>query len=260
MKRIPFFKLIALVLLSSAFLPSCKDQLGCVDPAALNYNPEATEASNDCSYPILSLKMTPIVDGEAFTLGETYTINGTAVRIDLLQFYMSEIGVGTIGSLETPEKYLLVKAGETDYEVGQVTAGTKLNLAFNVGIDSTTNHADPSTYEADDVLAPQNPPMHWNWDAGYQFIKIEGQVDTDNDGTLDGLLEMHIGKDLNLQRVELVSGALADIEDFEIPLQYDIAKFFEGIDISSASVTHTGDFPDLAKQVAENVKNAIAPQ
>lgn len=260
MTKISFLKLIALALLATAFLPSCKDEIGCIDPAALNYNPEASEASNDCSYPILSLKMTPNVDGQAFTLGETYTINGTAVRIDLFQFYVSELGVGNTGGLETSDKYLLVKASNTDYEIGQVTAGEKQVLAFNVGLDSTTNHVDPTTYDADDVLAPQNPTMHWNWDSGYQFIKIEGQVDTDADGIVDGLLEMHIGKDLNLQRIELFAGAQADMEDFEIALQYDIAKFFDGIDISGASVTHTGDFPDLAAQVAENTKNAIGIQ
>ncbi|MEL6844831.1 MAG: MbnP family protein [Bacteroidota bacterium] len=188
MNRIPVF-LIILAFASVALLPSCK-QVGCIDPAALNYDPEATEASDDCSYPILTLNMSPVIDGQAFTLGEKYTINGTTVRFDLFQYYVSKVGVGSMPDLEMPDTYLLIKVGETNYELGQVTIGHKHMLAFNIGVDSATNHADPTQYEASNVLAPQNPSMHWNWDAGYQFIKIEGQVDTDGDGTPDGLLNI----------------------------------------------------------------------
>ncbi|MEL7531176.1 MAG: MbnP family protein [Bacteroidota bacterium] len=259
MNRFSIFKLIALALLLSAVLPSCK-QAGCIDPAALNYDPEATEASDDCSYPFLSLKLMPNVDGQTFTLGETYTINGTAVRFDLFQFYVSQVGVGDMMDLETPDTYLLVKADQTDYELGQVTSGNKRMLAFNVGVDSATNHADPTAYDAENVLAPQNPTMHWNWDAGYQFIKIEGQVDTDGDGTVDGLLEMHIGKDSNLRRFMVEAHQEADAEDFVITVDYDIAKFFAGLDLSTESVTHTGDGPELATTVADNAITAFTVQ
>ncbi|MEM6344630.1 MAG: MbnP family protein [Bacteroidota bacterium] len=259
MKRLPIFKLIALAILFSAVLPSC-EKAGCIDPAALNYDPDATDASNDCTFPILSLKLMPNVDGQNFTLGETYTINGTAVRFDIFQFYVSQVGIGDMMDMEMPETYLLVKADETDYELGQVTAGHKHMLAFNVGVDSATNHADPTLYEASNVLAPQNPSMHWNWDAGYQFIKIEGQVDTDGDGAVDGLLEMHIGKDSNLRRFMVEAHQEADAEDFIITVDYDIAKFFTDVDLSTESVTHTGDGPELASKVADNAITAFTVQ
>ncbi|MEL7339226.1 MAG: MbnP family protein [Bacteroidota bacterium] len=256
MNRISFLPII-LALASLAILPSCK-QVGCIDPAALNYDPEATEASDDCSYPVLSLILKPVLDGQAFQLGETYTINGTAVRFDLFQYYVSKVGVGSMPDLEMPDTYLLVKASETAYELGEVTSGHKHMLAFNIGIDSVTNHADPTQYAADNVLAPQNPSMHWNWDAGYQFIKIEGQVDTDGDGTPDGLLEMHIGKDSNLRRFMVEAHQEAATEDFTIDVEYDIAKFFTDVDLATESVTHTGDGPELATKVADNAVTAFS--
>ena len=258
MKSTINFLFIIFVSFSLIMLNGCKET-GCTDPTALNYNPEAEKSSDDCTFPTLSLDMNFVVGSEDFSFGTTYMINGVATKFTIAQFYLSNVRVATNGEADVnPDTYLLVKADQPVYEVGQITAGHKHMLMYAVGIDSATNHADPTTYAADHPLAPQNPNMHWSWDNGYQFIKIEGQVDTDNDGTPDGLLEMHIGKDSNLRNIALEAHKESDTEDVMISVKVDMAKLFEGLDLATQSVTHTADEPVIAAKVIENVPNVFS--
>lgn len=252
-----FFSFSLLILLLST--QGCK-QSGCTDPFAIDYDPDATE-NTGCVYPVLSLHIHPVVGSEDFVPGNTYTINGVATKIDLAHFYFSNIRLGADDTFdENPDRYLLVKAGEMMYEVGQITAGNKQQLQFQVGVDSVANHSDPTTYAADHPLAPQSPSMHWNWDAGYRFFNIGGEVDTDNDGVPDGLLEYHIGKDSNLREIILTANKEANTEDTEIMITLDLAKLFEGIDLATESVSHTADEPEIASRLVGNVPSIFSIQ
>lgn len=259
MKRIAFILTMSLSLIALISLQGCKET-GCIDPNAINYNPDAVESSDECAYPQLSLQLMPKINGEDFQLGTVYTINGAKVKFTLFQFYVTQVGIGPVADLETPDTVFVVKADQQSYPVGIINAGTQQSLAFNLGVDSVTNHLDPTTYPAAHPLAPQNPVMHWSWDSGYIFIKIEGNVDTDDDGTVDEILELHIGKDSNLGRVMANLNKEADVEDFMISMTYDVEKFFTGIDLKTDRVTHTGDNPVLAAKVATNAPAAFTIQ
>lgn len=56
--------------------------------------------------------------------------------------------------------------------------GPMAYLRINIGLDSTTNHQDPTTLAQDHPL--NVPEMHWVWnpERGYIFVKFEGQIDT----------------------------------------------------------------------------------
>ncbi|MEM7657988.1 MAG: MbnP family protein [Bacteroidota bacterium] len=247
---------VSLSLLALLFAQGCR-QDGCTDPTAINYNPDATE-STDCTFPSLMLHFHPVVGDEDLTLGETYEINGVKARIDLASFYVSGISVGADGEFdENPDTYLLVKADQMMYDVGQITAGHKHMLRFRLGIDSLTNHADPTQYEDSNPLALQSPSMHWNWDAGYRFLNIGGEVDTDGDGEVDSLLEYHIGKDAFARMVMLEAHKEADSEQVMIDLQVDFAKLFEDIDLATQPISHTFDVPEVATKLMDNFVTAI---
>ncbi|MEO1447958.1 MAG: MbnP family protein [Bacteroidota bacterium] len=255
--RLPY--LLILVAFLGLILNGCKTT-GCTDPTAIDYDPDATE-SGDCVYPNLMLHFHPLVGGEDLNFDNTFTIGGVAVKFSVVQFYVSAAAVSGNGVAdENEDTYLLVKAGTMNYPVGQITAGSKESVRFSVGLDSTTNHADPTLYESDNPLALQSPSMHWSWDKGYQFIKIEGMVDTDNDGTPDAAMEFHIGKDSNLRTISLDISQSADMEMFMVNIDYDLAKLFDGIDLSTEYITHTGDFPALATKVIENVPGTFSIQ
>ena len=107
------------------------------------------------------------------------------------------------------------------------------------------------------MLAPQSPSMHWSWDAGYIFFRIDGMVDTDGDGTPDAGMEFHLGKDKYLTPLMIMAHSDADEANEMIDIELDVAKLFEGIDLSVDYVTHTGDFPALADQFAGNISGAF---
>jgi hypothetical protein len=235
----------------------CKKD-GCTDPNAINYDPEATE-SVDCTFPSLMLHFHPMVGDQDLVLGNTYEINGVQTRIDLANFYVSGVQVGESGSFDTnPETYLLVKADQMMYEIGEITAGHKHMLEFRLGLDSLTNHADPTLYEEGNPLAPQSPSMHWSWDSGYRFLNIGGEVDTDGDGTVDGLLEYHIGKDSFARMFSVEVEQEADAEQVTITLTVDFAQVLANIDLATESVSHTGDAPVVATKLMDNLVTAIS--
>lgn len=250
-------KSILVITFLALFLNSCK-QTGCTDPTAVNYDPEATESSNDCTFPFLTFDISPTVNGEALKLGNVYTINGKRVEINIAQFYISSIKVGTNGNFDESDTYLLVKGDQNLYEIGKITAGNKQALTFDVGVDQEANHADPTTYPAEHPLAFQVPSMHWSWDNGYQFIKMEGKVDLDGNDAPETPFEYHIGKDSNLQSIALEINQDMNAENVQINLKVDFAKFFDGVDLSNELVTHTGDGPILAEKIALNAQKAFS--
>jgi hypothetical protein len=249
---------VSLTLLALLFTQGCKEE-GCIDPNAINYNPDATE-STDCTYPSLRLHFHPVVGDQDLVLGETYEINGVQTKIDIANFYVSGIQVGSEGAYdENPDTYLLVKPTQMMYDVGPITAGEKSQLRFRLGIDSLTNHLDPTTYDSDHPLAPQSPSMHWSWDAGYRFLNIGGQVDTDGDGTVDEVLEYHIGKEQFARMFTLTVDQTVDSETFLLEMKVDFAKVMETLDLTTQNVSHTGDAPDVARILMDNFVSAITP-
>lgn len=167
----------------------------------------------------LSMHLHYKVGTEDFAYDQVYTIDGVAVKFTLAQFYVSGINImnddGEMHSFD--DLFLLAKPSQMDYALGTVPAsfGDHLHmLNFNVGVDSVTNsqtEADFTSRDANDPLAAQNPGMHWSWNSGYIFVKIEGEVDTDGDGTPDTAANWHIGKNSLLREVSLM--AHQDMED-----------------------------------------------
>lgn len=124
-----------------------------------------------------------------FDLANTYNDGaGRAVQFTAIKFYISNIGLVDDGGAEVasfPDTYLLLDAAtpEVSYTLGQVTGAHIHEAYFNLGLDSATNHADPTL-----AAAPLNDPnMHWAWNpaAGYKFLLVEGRVDDDGDGVVD---------------------------------------------------------------------------
>ncbi|MEO0899056.1 MAG: MbnP family protein [Bacteroidota bacterium] len=252
-------KLLTLIsTIALAILVQSCDNAGCLDQGALNYDPEATEDSGNCDFPELRLGMNINIGTEALVYNNVYTIGGVAVSFSNVSFYVSNPRVMTDGVGDQTGKYLLVKAGEAEYDLGEITAGHKHMLMFEVGVDSVTNHANPETYEMENPLSFQSPSMHWSWDNGYIFVRIDGMVDTNNDGTPDETMEFHIGKDSNLKTIAFEVHQEVDTKTELIELDVDVATFFNGIDLSTDYVTHTGDFPDLANAVVANITSMFS--
>lgn len=259
MKTVKF--LFSILLGLSLFsLQSC-DNAGCTDPASLSYDPEAAEDDGSCEYPTLKVNFTYKFGSEDLTKGNVYMANGTAVSFDAVQFYVAQPRVATDGTAELTDEIFFISFDNQSLQMPNLSIGHKHMLMFGLGVDSVTNRtiqpSDPDL-PTGAPLGPQSPTMHWGWDNGYIFFKIDGKVDTDGDDTPETGMELHIGKDINFKTVafEIHTDALEQL--VEANVKVDISKAFEGVDIKNDYVTHTGDNPALAKKVIENMVNAFS--
>ena len=204
-----------------------------------------------------------VVGDEAFNYGQDYNIGGTAVNFEFAQFYVHGITLKAEDGTETTfdDLYLLVSPEEEHYEVGEVKPGHYHMLSFNIGVaeaDNNQTEEDFTQRAADDPLALQSPePMHWNWNAGYIFVKINGTTDADGDGTPEERLEFHIGTNNMLRALSIESHTDLESGENEYELEFDIAKLFENIDLSTEYSCHTGDAPELAAKFADNIPSSF---
>jgi len=264
MKKLLILSLGALVF---TVFNSCNKKEGCMDPAALNFNPDA-EVDKGCLYTesyATEMHMHQYINGGELVAGNTYTINGTQVALDLVQFYVGNITLIDADGNETvaEDVYLLVKPDEEAYAIGNIPAGNYTAIRFDVGIDSATNHADPSQYALGDPLGAQSPSMHWGWSFGYIFIRIDGQADSDADGTPDpaGAFEMHAGEDHYLATIELpISLTIGDGQENIIHMEADWDTFFTGVDMVNDNTMHGSDNEPLANLLLDNTLNMFSTE
>lgn len=245
---------------------SCnKDKQGCTDPTATNYDPDAT---NDCCCEYSSgfateVHFHPYVGTEPMAEGGTYMFNGNAMRIDNARFYVSNMRAVDANGNETPMevKYLFVTPDPDEYEVGNLPAGDYAKIRFDVGIDSATNHADPSQWAVGDPLGPQSPSMQWGWTMGYIFLRLDGSIDTDGDGTPDDPVIIHLGTDPYLAHVEVdYPLTIGDGQENIFHMIADWSLLFSGLDILADHTTQVTDDPTLAGEIDANIPGMFYPE
>ena len=254
MKKISLFSLIIFLGATLSFMGCTKE--GCTDINALNYDAEAKDDDGKCTYPDILVGFDYKVGQDDFSYGTTYSINGVATSFSLLQFYVS--GVNMMGpdlNYDIEDSYALVKPDGGMYTIGKGKVTHTQTMTFNLGIDPATNsqsETDFASWAADHPLAAQSPNMHWNWLKGYIFLKLEGMVDTNNDGTPDSPLVAHCGTDDLMRTVGLEIHKEVDSETAMVHYHLDWAKLFTDIDIANDNITHTGDNIDLAVKIMDN--------
>ena len=203
-----------------------------------------------------------VVDGEAYDTSKVYTINGTAVKFTIANFYvggitfLSEEGVPT----KIEDKYLLVTPGSGMQEVGELATGHYHMAQFFIGVDPVANsqtEEDFTSRDASDPLSLQFPTMHWSWNNGYKFIRVDGKVDTDADGVPDAVMSFHLGNDDMLKNLEFIIHKDADPGQGDMHFEFDLAKALEGINLSQDYFTHVDDFPELATKFRDNLATAF---
>jgi len=228
--------------------------------AALVFTFSSCDKETDDTQVELQVRFTP--GGDLFDPATIYTINGTAVQFNTLRFYLSGIQLEDVaGNPVSTDAYILAQPNDPAYSLGGVPPQAYTAFNFNVGIDSATNHLDPTQYASSNPLAPQSPNMHWSWTSGYIFLRIDGIYDGDGDGTPDSGngFEVHLGADNFLSTLS-IPGSFGgdDSETLTLTLNYDPLALFTGIDFPTVNTTHTMDNMPMAMQVKANIPAAFA--
>lgn len=207
--------------------------------------------------PTLDLQMR--VGSETLTAGNIYDINGTALQVNVAQFYIGDIsltGAETVAS----EDFFVIGTALNNISLPETEVGS-YDLSFGVGVNAAINalpEEDFTTRPTGDPLGMQEPSMHWNWNAGYKFLRIDGNVDTDADGVPDQAVEYHLGNDAFYAILNSPNQVSLSEADASITLRFDLAALFSGADLSTGEVTHVGDNPDLADLMLANYTEAFS--
>lgn len=193
------------------------------------------------------------IGGEVLELGKVWQHPYGAFSVFRMQYYLSDIVLVHDGGQEKALKglYLLVNAEQPDYDLGEVEVGQIEGIRFNIGVDSSTNHADPALWPADHPLAYQDPSMHWGWTSGYRFMAFEGLFDYNKNGDPEKVWEFHAVGDKLLTPVSIsfpVGGAGQKVR-LEVRADYE-RLFNNGVHIDN--ILH-GD-GTLVQEMMENFK------
>lgn len=193
-------------------------------------------------------------DGD-FIYDQVYQVGGVNLTIQDFRYFLSNFVIEDDEDNEQATDIVVLMDASLDGSIdfGKLDHAHVHKLNLGLGLDDVTNHQDPTPADA-----PLNDAsMHWLWspEQGYKFIRIEGMVDPEGDGTYEAF-SIHAATD-ELYRTthwmihETADGAL------EANLTIDIYKFLQNVDFSQ-SLSGTHGASDLTNGIADDaVENAF---
>jgi len=265
MKNIISTKWLLLLLASVTLFTTGCNKDGCTDQNALNFDEKADNDDGSCEYAQGTIMMHwhAMWGEDPFEYSTDYTLDdGRVINFNVVRFYMSQFTLlSDNGETTIPEVYHQFTPGAEMYSLGNVNTGTYTGLRFVVGVDEETNLSDPTLWPSDHVLSIDYPTFdHWDWNKGYVFMKVEGNVDgsTPMTGTADSTLIYHVGTQNFARTVTIpTTVSLAEGGTSMYHIEIDVKDIFTGLDMGVDFDTHTGNNMPLATEVADNFANAI---
>ena len=175
----------------------------------------------------------------SYELASEYTDDfGHVFKLDRIRFLVSDLDVidDDNNVLATyPGVRLLVDADQpaNDFALGTLTASHAHQIRFTMGLDPQLNDADPDT-----CAAPlNNTTMHWGMapDEGFWFLVLEGRVDSDNSGVIDGpdaTFTYRCGTDALVRNGwAIMHTELPDGGEFTVETVVDVERLIGGVDV-----------------------------
>ena len=189
----------------------------------------------------------------AFNAQSTNDVSSTFM-FTRVQYYLSGISIIHDGGQETelPDIYALVNANaQSQIPLGSLDIQMVEGLKFFVGVDPATNHLDPASYDTGHPLAPQWPSMHWNWNAGYRFLALEGK----GGPALNQVFQLHGLGDQNYFETYIPVTATAVGGVLNVNLDADYSMSLKGINVDGGVIIH-GDY-GAARTSLQNMSSDV---
>jgi len=259
-------KTLMILMVASVALTSCSKD-GCIDPTALNYDPNAEQEDGSCVYVTQNLNFTfnSKLGAADFAFDTEALVNGRKVKFTQAQMYLSGFAFnGNSGQYTLTDPHLLLKADVSEYNLGNLPVGNYTTFSFSAGVDSASNHLDPAGFPSSSALSSNNPDhMHWGWDPGYIFFVLEGMVDTtaNKDGAANAPFIFHVGLDAFRVDMAFAKQVNSVADGITVEMDVDWLKLLDGTnmtgDVSTRS-THTSNNLGLASLMVSNVDGAFS--
>lgn len=209
--------------------------------------------------------------GETFMVNEVYDYNGTQIRIQTLQFYVSEMSLGSEDNdAEVDEIQFLdfndlttTTLAEEGIVVGSnnVPVGAYPGINMGIGVLPEYNVQKPDLFASTHPLS--NTATYWaDWNS-YIFLKLEGSMDTDGDGMFDDVnFVYHVGSDETYEGIEIDQNlSLTVDENMELTVLLDVEKLFvrDGsyLDIAASPMIHNINQLETGHYLMDNFSNAL---
>lgn len=174
-----------------------------------------------------------------------------------MEYYLSQFTIVHDGGQETNinNVYALVDASEsTIIDLGSHNVTSVEAIKFYIGVDSATNHLDPSSYIFTHPLAPQSPSMHWGWTSGYRFACLEGKGSSNYNQTI----ELHGLGDNNYKQATVSTSATAANNEVIIDIYADYTRALDNISVNGGAFEH--GFNGDALQLLSNLSKSVFQQ
>jgi hypothetical protein len=176
-----------------------EDRIGCLDPDATNYDLQADQACPDCcSYPTLSLRVSPLWDDNAVVTGSRYPYGTAGDSFTLVRFryYLGDLRLqGQSTELPDPLRpveletlvsgdtvtvtlngnYLLGTSAVTTTQIGSIRTGTVplTGLSGTYGLPDRYRTVIPFLAPSGDALRTQPGLLNFNDGQGYVQSRLE---------------------------------------------------------------------------------------
>lgn len=216
---------------------------------------------------ILRIQIQPVFGSADLSLDQTFTTSeGYKVQFTDIKCYFTSMKNGSnelfdaaLYDYRENGTLLIEKAGDPEL-FGEISGF--------LGVDSQYNHDDPSAFPNTNPLNISIAnDMHWDWNPGYIFVKLEGKVDTIPDAieNFDHFAVFHVGGDNILQTISLSSMNWQAISSgvYQSKWKLDLEKFLQNgsqtIDLKTEFSSHSSAGQEaLTLKVIQNFKDAIS--
>lgn len=250
MNKLVVVGLIGFVLLTSV---SCKEDPPVPDPVPVD---------------TVRIDVQPVFNGSELLLDSTYTtVEGHKVQFTDIKFYLEDVRNGAV-QLTDAMLFDYDARGTLLYD-GNGKAANFGSLSANLGVGANYNNSDPSAFPNDSWLnISKSNDMHWGWNPGYIFVKIEARADTiqDANDVFDHYVVMHAGLNENLQTISWsnLNWTSVGSNRHQVTLELNMSEFLQSglhtINLQSENSTHSAPGQEvLTTKVMENFKEALTP-
>ena len=192
-------------------------------------------------------------NGVPFEIGETLYEGDTAIKFELIHFYLSQIALGD----EVKESVIFINAQDSASMHYVLPLTKKVDqFSFGMGVDSINNIQDPTSFDSNHPLSSSNA-MYWSWATMYRFFKIDGRVNASGIlGADDQLLAWHTGKNA-LYRTKEINTTIRP--GAHLVLTFDLGTFYSGVRLDTETMTHSMvDDYDIAVKLSDNLPAAFS--
>lgn len=170
--------------------------------------------------------------------------SGRLISLSLAQTYISEIELIKLdgSSISLSGKTILKVIDNEEYLVGEAPVGNYKSVRFKVGLDGSTNAADPLSSPDSSIL---NRSEMWFGNAaqpdGYVFVNLQGKIDTSSagNGTAAQMQDFayKIGTNVNHKQITMPEQnfVVASGQDSYVHIAIDYYQLFNGINLNNSA-------------------------